>query len=96
MFLPIFARDPCLETGKTAFSRTTQTANKRRRQKKCVKITLNFTYLHKMRPGQKTAGNFPTFLKISTRQMFGYPDLDVGLNVSWFLGVMAFRKPMRH
>ena len=28
--------------------------------------------------------------------MFGYPDLDGGWNVSWFLGVMAFPKPMRH
>ena len=28
--------------------------------------------------------------------MFGYPDLDAGLNISWFLGVMAFPKPMRH
>ena len=26
--------------------------------------------------------------------MFGYPDLDAGLNISWFLGVMAFPKPM--
>ena len=36
------------------------------------------------------------FLKESTRQIFGYPDLDDGLNISWFLGVMAFPKPMRH
>ena len=28
--------------------------------------------------------------------MFGDPDLDAGLNISWFLGVMAFQKPMRH
>ena len=28
--------------------------------------------------------------------MFGYPDLDAGLNISWFLEVMAFPKPMRH
>ena len=28
--------------------------------------------------------------------MFGYPDLDAGLNISWFLGVMAFLRPMRH
>ena len=34
-------------------------ANKRRRQKKRVKIFLNFTYLHETQPGQKTAGNFP-------------------------------------
>ena len=37
--------------------------NKRGRQKKCVKIFLNFTYLHKTQPGQKTAGNFPDFLE---------------------------------
>ena len=28
--------------------------------------------------------------------MFGYPDLDAGLNTSWFLKVIAFQKPMRH
>ena len=28
--------------------------------------------------------------------MFGYPDLDAGLNISWFLGVMEFPKSMRH
>ena len=28
--------------------------------------------------------------------MFGYPDLDAGLNMSWFLEVVAFPKPMRH
>ena len=70
--------------------------NKRGRQKKCVKIFLNFTYLHKTQPGQKTAGNFPDFLKESIRQMFGYPDLDAGLNTSRFLKVIAFPKPMRH
>ena len=37
--------------------------NKRRRQKKRVKIFLNFTYLHKTQPGQKTAGNFPNFFE---------------------------------
>ena len=63
-----------------------QTANQRGRQKKCVQIFLNFTYLHKTKPGQKTAGNFPNFLKISTHQMFGYPDLDAGLNTSQFGG----------
>ena len=36
------------------------------------------------------------FFKESIRQMFGYPDLDAGLNISMFLEVMAFRKPMRH
>ena len=28
--------------------------------------------------------------------MFEYPDLDAGINISWFLGVLAFPKPMRH
>ena len=28
--------------------------------------------------------------------MFGYPDLDAGLNILCFLGVMTFPKPMRH
>ena len=28
--------------------------------------------------------------------MFGYPDLDAGLNTSRFLKVIAFPKPMRH
>ena len=54
-----------------------------------MKIFLNFTYLHKTQPGQKTAGNFPYFLKESIRQMFGYPDLDAGLNTSWFLKVIG-------
>ena len=58
-----------------------QTANKRRRQKKRVKIFLNFTCLHKTQPVQKTAGNFPYFLKKSTRQMFEYPGLDAGLKI---------------
>ena len=96
MFYPIFSRGLWPETFKSSFSRTNQTANKRGGQKKCVNIFLNFTYLRKTHPGQKTAGNFPNFFKESTRQVFGYPDLDAGLNISWFLGVMAFPKPMRH
>ena len=63
MFQPIFARGPWPETFKTSFSRTNQIVNKRGRQKKCVKIFLNFTYLHKTQPGQKTAGNFPDFFE---------------------------------
>ena len=51
---------------------------------------LNFTYLHKTQPEQKTAGNFPNFLKISTHQMFGHPDLDAGLNTSQFGGDITF------
>ena len=70
--------------------------NKRGRQKKCVKIFLNFTYLHKTQPGQKLLEISRIFLKESIRQLFGYPDLDAGLNTSRFLKVIAFPKPMRH
>ena len=63
MFQPIFARGPWPKTFKASFLRTNQTANKRGRQKKCVKIFLNFTYLHKTQPGQNTAGNFPDFFE---------------------------------
>ena len=54
---------PMVETAKASFSRTNQTAKKRGRQKKPVKIFLNFTYLHKTQPGQKTAWDFPNFFK---------------------------------
>ena len=81
MFQPIFVRGPWPETFKSSFSRTNQTANKRGRQKKFVRSFLNFTYPHKTQPGQKTAGNFPNFFEESTHQMFGYPDLDAGLNI---------------
>ena len=90
MFWPSFARGQWPETFKASFSKTNQTANKRRRQRKRVKIFLNFTYLHKTPPGQKTAGNFPNFLKTSTHQMFWYPGLDAGLNSSRFGGDLAF------
>ena len=46
-----------------AFSHTNQTARKRGGPKKCVKIVLNFTYLHKTQPRQKTAGNSQIFLR---------------------------------
>ena len=55
-----------------------------------VKIFLNCTYCHKTQPGQKTIENFLKFLKISTRQVFGYPCLDAGLNTSRFGGDIAF------
>ena len=61
-----------------------------RKTEEMCDIFLNFTYLHKTQPTQKTAGNFPNFLKISTHQMFGYPDLDAGLNTSRFGGDIAF------
>ena len=48
---------------KASFSQTSQTANKRRRQKKRVKIFLNFTYLQKTQPGHKTVGNFQIFFE---------------------------------
>ena len=95
MFQPNFARGPWPETFKASFSRTNQTANEHRRQKKRVKIFLNFTCLHKTQPGQKLMEISKYFLKKSTRQMFGYPGLDAGLNISWFLGVMAFPEQNR-
>ena len=68
--------------------------NKRGRQKKCVKIFLNFTNLHKTQPGQKTVGTFPNFMEdIYAPDVwvpFGYPDLDAGLNTSQFGGDIAF------
>ena len=89
MFWPIFARGLWPKTFNASFSQTNQPVNKQRRQKKGVKIFLNVTYLHKTQPGQKTAGNFPNFLKKSTRQMFGCPGLDAGLNTSRFGGDIA-------
>ena len=59
MFWPMFARGPWLETFKASFSRTNQIANKRGRQKKCVKIFLDFTYLHKTKTRTKLQGIFP-------------------------------------
>ena len=44
---------PWPEVFKASFSRTNQTANKRKRLKKRVKISPNVTFLHKTRPGQK-------------------------------------------
>ena len=58
-------------------------ANKRRRQKKRVKIFLNFTYVHKTQPGQKNCLKFSEFFEdiySPARQMFGYPGLDAGLD----------------
>ena len=60
-----------------------------------MKIFLNFTYLGKTQPGQKAAGNFPNFLKISSRQVFGYLRLHAGLDISWFPRVMAFPKVIK-
>ena len=53
-------------------------ANERGRQKKCVKIFLNFTYLHKRNNDKKLQEISRIFLKMSTHQMFGYPGLDAG------------------
>ena len=54
-----------------------------------MKVSLNFTYLHKTQPGQKTAGNFPNFLKMQTHHMFAYRGLDAGLNTSQVGGDIA-------
>ena len=63
MFELNFARGPWPETFKASFSRTNQNAKRQRRQKKRVKIYLNFTYLHKTQPGHKTAGNLTNFFE---------------------------------
>ena len=49
--------------------------NTRRRQKKPVKIFLDFTYLHKTQLGQNDADNFANFLKDSFLEMCRYLDL---------------------
>ena len=65
--------------------------NKRGRQKKCVKIFLNFLPTFIKRNQDKKLLEFSQiFLKISTHHMFGYPDLDAGLNTSQFGGDIAF------
>ena len=71
--------------------------NKRGRQKKCVKIFLNFTYLHKTQPGQKTAGNFPDFFEgiyspYVWVSRFGCRFKYLAVSQSY----IAFPKPMRH
>ena len=57
MLLPTFAPGPWLETTTASFYWTTPRAspkvNKRRRQINPANVFLNFTYLHKMEPGQK-------------------------------------------
>ena len=55
-----------------------------------MKIFLNFNYLHKTQPGQKTAGNFPIFFEDIYSPDVWYPDLDAGLNTSRFGGDIAF------
>ena len=61
-----------------------------------MKISLNFTHLHEKLPVQKLFEVSRNFLKESILQMFGYTCLDAGLNISWFPGVIASSKPMRH
>ena len=73
MFSQNFSRGLWMEPKKPHFSRTNQTAIKQRRQKKRVKIFLNFTYLYKTQPGQTVLEISRFFSKKSTRQMFGYP-----------------------
>ena len=55
-------------------------ANKRRRQKKRVKIFLNFTgaAFIKRNQDKKLLEISEIFLKISAHQMFGHPGLDAG------------------
>ena len=73
---------PWPKTSKASLSRTNQTAKIGRKQTKHVKISLNFTKLHKARTGENAARNFPNFLKKSTLQMFGYPCLDARCTLS--------------
>ena len=82
----------CARTAVLFIFLTNQTANKQRKQKKPVKFSLNFTYLHKTQPGQNTAGNLSDFEEIL---VFGYPGLDSGLNISWFPEVLASPKATR-
>ena len=95
-FSRIFALAPWRETFKSSFSRTIQTANIGR-QNKCVKIfPIVPTFIKRNQDKKKLLEISRTFLKKSTRQMFWYPGLVAGLNISWFLGVMALLKPMRY
>ena len=64
--------------------------NKRGKEKKNMKIFLNFTYPHKTQPEQKLQEISRIFLKMFSHQMFGYPGLDAGLNTSRFAGDIAF------
>ena len=64
-------------------------ANKWGRQKKSVKIFLNFTYPHKTQSGQKLLEISGICLKKSTLNTFGHSSLDAGQNISRFQGVMA-------
>ena len=64
--------------------------NKPGRQKKCVKISSTLPTFIKRNQDKKLLDLSQIFLKISTHQMFGYPDLDAGLNTSQFGGDIAF------
>ena len=64
--------------------------NKRGRQKKCVKIFSTLPTFIKRNQDKKLLELYQIFLKISTHHMFGYPDLDAGLNTSQFGGDIAF------
>ena len=56
---------------------------------------LNYIVLHKHNLYKKLHWKLPKILKKSTGHLFGYLTVDAGLNISWFLRVMAFPKPMR-
>ena len=70
--------------------------NKRRCQKKPVKIFLKFAYFHKTQPGQKLLEIPYVPPRKYIRQMLGYRSLAAGLNVAWFPEVMASPKATRH
>ena len=70
-FWPISARGPWPETFKASFSRTNQTANKGRRQKKGMKIFKIFSSFIKRNQDKKLLEISQNFLKTSTHQITG-------------------------
>ena len=64
-------------------------ANKWGRQKKRMKIFLNFTYPHKTQPGKIMLQISRIFLKKSTFHTLGHSSLDASQNISRFQGVMV-------
>ena len=85
MFWPSFARGLWPETFKASFSRTNQTVNKRRRQKKRVKIVLNHIYLNKTQPGRKLLEISRFFLNVYSPDVmvsrFRYPGGDIAFPI---------------
>ena len=70
-------------------------AKKQRRQKKCVKISLNLTAFLK-RSQYKSCWKFPNVFEEIYLPVFWYPSLDAALNVMWFIEVLASSKEKKH